>query len=246
MGADRRVACLGRFLKKVERENARLLCERDEYLNDPSKIRRLLQRFATWYREHIIAFESALSSFPSNISRITLAEIFKDMDVPWNTTESYVLFSYLDQSGSGVLNADMLLKLFDLTQQASTPLLPHPPEDIGNLPAVLDENDLLVCARSVTSLASGSPLNLELTINKNATIQQLSHRIIQMLDLPANKLIVKEKKHSDSPMDPSAKLESFTATGQLDVFYDYPVGFIDCPVLSSDAYFIWRTVDRML
>ncbi|KAF6768478.1 hypothetical protein AHF37_06722 [Paragonimus kellicotti] len=168
------------------------------------------------------------------------------MDVPWNTTESYVLFSYLDPSDSGVLNTDMLLKLFELTQQASAPLFPYPLEDSGNLPSSLDENDLLVCARSVTSLASGSPLNLEVTINKNATVQQLSHRIIQLLGLPANKLVVKGTKHSGSPMDPSAKLESFAATGQLDVFYEYPVGFIDCPILSSDAYFIWRTVDRML
>ncbi|KAF8560896.1 hypothetical protein P879_08147 [Paragonimus westermani] len=168
------------------------------------------------------------------------------MDAPWNATESYVLFSYLDPSDSGVSNADMLLKLFDLTQQTSTPLFPYPVEDTGNLPAVLDEDSLLVCTRSVTSLASGSPLNLDVTINKNATIQQLSHRIIQVLDLPANKLIIKENKHSGLPMDPSARLETFAATGQLDVFYDYPVGFIDCPILSSHAYFIWRTVDRML
>ncbi|TPP60143.1 hypothetical protein FGIG_08412 [Fasciola gigantica] len=232
--------------RKIARRRQILLRERKEYLLNIDKTRSLLTRFANWYHENYSAFETILDSFSSNIESDALVDIFNDMDAPWNSTETYVLLAYLDPEEYGFVTTEMLIRLASKIKMENNESIKDFNITYGNLPTPVRQNLVSVYARFAPSLAPESPLNLELSMDGERTIQNLSNRILNSVDIPAKEIYMKSDQYTEECLPESTKLGTLEEDGSIDLFYDYNLAFTDCPIINNYAYFIWRTIDRMI
>ncbi|KER30587.1 hypothetical protein T265_03061 [Opisthorchis viverrini] len=223
-----------------------MLQVKDVYITDAGKTQELLKRFAVWSRENINVLENVLDGFPSSIDWDTLIDMFKDLDAPWTSEESYIILSQLDPNDNGVVSSSTFLHLTE--QTGNTPTF-SPLQSIHESTMLFtpdSESTVHVYLRPASSMAPGSLLNVELNVGSQTTIQQLSRTLLFLLDLPATELLIRESRYNGPQVDPNTKLEALNPEDSITLFYEYPVGYADCPLIRYDHYFKWRTVDRFL
>ncbi|VDP75606.1 unnamed protein product [Echinostoma caproni] len=235
-----------RFRRQIARRRKYLITEREKYLLNEHETRQLLKRFAIWYRTNYSAFETVLDSFSSNIEGDALVDVFNDMDAPWNSIETYVLLAYLDREEYGFVTSEMLSRLAEVVRPETTEAPSDSDTLYEGLPDPVDRETIPVYVRFASSLAPECPLNLDLSMNVNSTIKDLAYKIGHSVDLPTNEIVLKSDQYSEAILDESIPLGSLMQDGYVDLFYDYKLGLTDCPVVNYDAYFTWRTVDRIL
>ncbi|TGZ63643.1 hypothetical protein CRM22_006792 [Opisthorchis felineus] len=235
-----------RHIRKLTLRRKRMLQMKDAYTTDAVKTQELMKRFTVWSRENVNFLENVLDGFPSSVDWDTLIDIFKDLDAPWTTEESYIILSQLDPKDNGTVSSSTFLHITEQTGNTPTFFSLQPIQESTELATADSESTVHVHLRPASSFASGSLLNVELSVGIRTTIQQLGRKLLYLLDLPATELFFRECRYNGPQIDPTTKLEALNPGDSITLFYEYPVGYVDCPLIRFDHYFKWRTVDRFL
>ncbi|KAG5444304.1 hypothetical protein CSKR_105010 [Clonorchis sinensis] len=235
-----------RHTRKLISRRQRMLRMKDGYITDAVKTQELMKRFTVWSRENVNFLENVLDGFPSSIDWDNLVDIFKDLDAPWTTEESYIILSQLDPKNNGVVPSSTFLHITEQTGTTPTSSSLQSIHENTEFSISDSESTVHVYLRPASSIAPGSLLNVELNVSGQTTIQQLSRKLLSLLDLPATELFIRECRYNGPQVDPTTKLEALNPEDSITLFYEYPVGYADCPLIRFDHYFKWRTVDRFL
>lgn len=234
-----------RLNKVINREKQDIIHQSEQYLTDVSRTKSLLKRFSRWYNENWSVIENMWENYPATVASDVLQSMFSDMCTPWTTLESYVLFRFLDPDNQGYFTTDSLIRLSEALEP-DVSLTPQERLKYSRLLPYFDTEKFTVFLISVTSLAPNSLMHVKFDVSNDTTVGALAEILKRELDIPSDDITMKVDRFDAPILTNDTLLGTLRQNGSLNLFYDYSLGYGDCPLVNYDAYFSWRTIDRML
>lgn len=217
----------------------------DAYMEDKAQVFELLRKFKEWFSSHGEMVQCTIMQLAKTCGREYVFDVLNSCGSPLNDVEHYVLFEIVTHYGDRTFsfgNVSDLMENMKYGQVQTVDL------NIG----LIESNSFPVFIYPMNGSIPYNPLNMDLMIDNETTIQQLIQYVKSEFSWPSKEIKIYQTADCDQALEDNVKLKDLKVekaderSEGIELFMDYSMGYIDNPLILSDHYFEGRTVDKVL